>query len=228
MPRRPAELTVDASGDGKRQRIAPFDAWVAGIERRVRHVTCQGGAPRAAGSKLVTAHLGPDSFSPRANDANARLPPGIRAARAKYPKCSFKAGHMLNCNLGGNGKDSRNLTILRASANTAMTKRDNALARACQHLRKMYEALHAARADAAQLSCCIAVRISVGKTKWGDAPPDSYITQRVKIVAGLLREPDLAKLIPDARQLADAQGALRRVQTEVGKANGVVNNRKPA
>jgi hypothetical protein len=221
----------DEDGDessGKRPRIAPFGAWLAGIERRVRHVQYQGEQAKAAGSKFVQAHLGPDSFMPRANDSKAKLPSGIRAARTKYPECSFKAGHMLNCNLGGNGKNARNLTILRAAANTRMTKHDNALARACGHLRSLYEALHAARADAAQLSCCINVRVVVSKVKWGKEAPDSHITTRVSIIASVLHEPDLDKLITDSGLLADAKGALRRVQAEVNKGCGVVINRKPA
>jgi hypothetical protein len=223
-----ADAENEDESSAKRQRIAPFGAWLAGIERRVRHVQYQGEPIKAAGSKFVQAHLGPDSFMPRANDAKAKLPFGIRAARTKYPKCYFKAGHMLNCNLGGNGKNPKNLTILRAAANTSMTKHDNAIARACGHLRSLYQALHTARADAAQLSCCISVHVKVSKVKWGLEAPDSHITTRVTIIASVLHEPDLDELITDSRLLADAKGALRRVQAEANKGCGVVINRKPA
>ncbi len=231
MGKRPLVETDPDDQDGpssKRQRIAPLGAWLAGIERRVRRVHYQGDPVKAAGSRFVLARLGPDLFMPRANDANARLPSAIRAARAKYPKCHFKAGHMLNCNLGGNGKNPKNLTILRGTANTSMTKHDNAIARACQHLRSLYEALHTARVDAAALSCCISVRIAVSKVKWGKEAPDSHIATRVTISGLVLRPPDLDSLITDPRLLAQAKSALRRVEGEVNKGCGVVLNRKPA
>lgn len=222
------EAGSDDEPGAKRQRIAPFDTWLAAIERRVRSVNYQGEQVKAAGSRFVQARLGPDSFVARKNDANARLPSGIRAARKKYPKCYFKAGHMLNCNLGGNGKNAKNLTILRSTANTSMTKHDNALGRACLHLRALYETLHAARADAAQLACCINVRVVASKAKWGKEAPDSYIARSVLIVASVLNEPDLDKLITDKRLLADASAALRNLRAEVNKGCGIVANRKPA
>jgi hypothetical protein len=137
MPKRQREDVALADGGDpplKRNRIAPFGPWVAGIERRIRRVHYQGDPVKAAGSKFVEARFGPGSYMPRANDANAKRPSGIRAARVKYPRCYFKAGHMLNCNLGGNGKNPKNLTILRSTANTSMTKHDNAIARGCEHL----------------------------------------------------------------------------------------------
>ena len=135
---------------------------------------------------------------------------------------------MLNCNLGGNGKNPKNLTILRSTANTSMTKHDNAIARGCENLRSLYQALHAARVDATTLSCCISVRIVTNKAKWGTATPDSYITTRVMITGAVLHEPDLDTLITDQRLLAQAKSALLRVKAEVNKGCGAVLNRKPS
>ena len=216
----PAQGTLQAA------KLAP--GWLAAIERRLWIVTYRAESQRDAGGKFMQAHLGPDSFEPRRNDFKANLPAGIKAAREKYPKCGFRAGHLLNRNLGGNGKNPRNFTILRASAYVALLKRENAIARACRHLREMYEVLALKGPLVSDVSCCIAVRVTVGRAKWGDEAPDSLIAQRVTIVASVLREPELAKLIHDPKRLADATGALRRVKTEVGKANGVVVNKKPA
>ena len=92
-----ASASAEESADedepsAKRQRTPPFGAWLAGIERRVRYVNYQGQQVKAAGSKFVEAHLGPGSFMPRANDANAKLPSGIKAARKKYRSATSRPG----------------------------------------------------------------------------------------------------------------------------------------
>lgn len=196
-----------------------------------------GKASIAAGSDHVTMTLGPTSLNYRRNDANPNLPIGIKKARQTYPDCGFKAGHMLNCDLGGNGENSKNLTILTKNANTAMTKYDNALKNAVSFLKNLYEALHQAATDETMLEkwaasgCGIKVTITaVGA--WGIASPDCNIANKITINAAMVKKDKLTTVagygILPAPVRTTIAAKLKTVEDEITKANGEVPNTKPA
>jgi hypothetical protein len=179
---------------------------------------------RYAGSKEVRATIGPYVWvSNSGSTAKSTLPPGIKGARAKYPGAFFKAGHMLNNNLGGNGKISSNLTILTAKANTSMTRLDNRLKDASMHLYRLYEELH--RADVNNKpAVAISVKVTVSKAKWGAMPPDCYISKLIKIAANVVGRGTID--IKDAARQKAVDTALGALESAVTRANGKVFNLK--
>lgn len=235
MPKRKRD--EDESEDGNvgagklrrttRVRIERFDSWIGKIEQRVRKVTYTG-ISAWAGSAKVAAVLGPDSYNPRSNDADSDKPLGSKPAREKYRKAGFKAGHMLNCEFGGDGSSWKNLTILSARANTAMTKHDNALKRACAELKKFYEVLHKAGVDGSQLNCGIEVTIQVSSSKWGDDSPDCYIAKTITMSARITNTPNLNTLVQAVGALREARSVLQRVSGQVAQVKGTIVNPKPA
>lgn len=161
---------------------------------------------RNAGGKKSTAILGPNSLSGMGTDANSKLPSGIEKARGKYKQCFFKAGHLLNADFGGDGKDGRNLTILTATANTFMTSFDNNIKKAVEKLEKLYESvvnnLFSNEYNLAKLKYGIQVTIEVSEEKWGAQIPDSYIAKSVKCKAEITGERSLDNLIQEVTSFA--------------------------
>ena len=201
------------------------EIWLRSVEENLRRVTYEADPDRAAGSRRVSATFGPLSWTQRANDADPSLPRGIKLAREHYPACGFKAGHMLNCELGGNGRRAENLTILTASANTAMTRYDNNLKRAVHYLGNLYRLLYDAGVQGMP-TYCVTATIAVGE-RWGAAAPDKHITRALTIEAD--HEGDF-QLGPDAteRQRQDIENVRSAVEGMVHAACGVVNNSNPA
>jgi hypothetical protein len=221
----------------ERFRRPSFESWIATVTAGKTGPDYVGKTSTAAGSDHVTMTLGPTSLNYRSNDANPNLPTGIKKARETYPDCGFKAGHMLNCDLGGNGENSKNLTILTKNANTAMTKYDNALKNAVGFLKKLYETLHQAATDQTMLDewaasgCGIKVTITaVGA--WGVASPDCNIANKITIDAAVIKKDKVTAVTGYGTLPAQARTAiaakLKTVEDEVGKANGEVPNAKPA
>lgn len=204
--------------------MAPIDTWIAKQHARAKAAPAYTPLSIYGGGKEVAVTLGPDSLIPRRNDAKANLPSGIKAARAKYDPpgrktAHFKAGHLLNCDLGGNGQSYENMTILTGSANTKMTRLDNALKRATEKLRKAYEVIYQINSRL-EPDFGIDVVISVSSAKWGTLSPDKYIAKAVTIEAELVGTLGV-KPVPKA--ISDA---LLQVNLQLKGANGRIINAK--
>lgn len=204
----------------------PFGAWVKTMENAVRTTRYEKFPEKGRGSKRVTATLGPELRIERANDANSSKPRTIVEAREKYPKHSFKAGHMLNCDLGGDGRTAGNLTILTAKANTSMTKYDNKLKTAVSKLRALYELIHKySKAKVANSSIKVVI---VAKGKWATEVPDLHICQKVKIDVRFVRGSEIDEILRDAelddKNKSEIESAMQQVSSYCKKACGTVSN----
>jgi hypothetical protein len=171
--------------DKKRKSRPPLATAIDGLPAYWEDPTHTAHPKAVAGALKMEVVLGPNACNPRANDAASNLPKAIAAARTKYPKCKFKAGHVLNCDLGGDGKNAKNLTILSSSGNTSMTLPDNALKRAANALKKVYEAIYGSDVaiDGEELKTIkygIELKITVSTATWGDEEPDCYICNELK------------------------------------------------
>lgn len=101
-----------------------------------------GGSSQKGGAS-VTVVLGPFAWRSRGDSADPNLPSAIKEAGKEYTNENFIAGHLLNGEFGGPGKDWRNLTILTSSSNGKNKRFDEPLKRAVAELKKLYSALHA-------------------------------------------------------------------------------------
>ncbi len=202
----------------------PLEIWLRQIEANLRRVKYMLDADSEAGSKSVSVTLGPGSYMPQANDANPDLPSGIALARETYPACNFKAGHMLNCDLGGNGKLAGNMTILTASANTSMTSFDNNLKYAAQYLRNLYTLLYDA-GEHGNPDYCVKAVISVGE-RWGTTAPDKHIARAVTVAAKVEGGFQLDPQLSDGKR-QDIATVQKAIEGMVAGACGSVENIKP-
>ncbi len=143
------------------------------------------------GGQHAWVFAGPRSLQEMGSDANPRLPPGIGEARNKWPHAYFKAGHLVNAEFGGAGDDSRNLTILTASANGQMNGFDNPLKNALRALHALYLAGRRAMPEMAQVRYGVKIDVKVSKEKWGEKSPASYIAKEVLCQAEVVGEEQL-------------------------------------
>lgn len=120
----------------------------------------------SAGGKYSRAVLGPNGIVAIGNKADPNLPLGIRAAGRAYEREHFVAGHLLNGEFGGSGKDSDNLTILSSSGNGNHKKFDNNIKLAIQMLKKIYEVLSANHVDIGKVTYGVEVSVRVSDGKW--------------------------------------------------------------
>jgi hypothetical protein len=174
--------------------------------------------PPAGGGRNLIVVLGPNAYEQRANDANANRPAAMKRARKQYPEARFKAGHILNCDLGGIGTVDHNLTILTASANTAMTKYDNALKRAAQILKKVYEEIYKQYPDANEAllqSIKYGIKLNIVISQpWGSSLPDNCIFKKIKYY---VKEWDG---IPTGRQGGNVQRLIAYIRKCINACNG--------
>ncbi len=181
------------------------------------------------GGKYSKAILGPNSLLSRNTDADQKLPKGIVSARNKYPKANFKAGHLLNAVFFGDGKDSKNLTILTHSANVQMNSFDGSIKEAVRQLKIIYEKLSSNCVDIRKLKYGIKVEISPSAKKWGTEPPDSYITESVSCKATVAGDNNVAALLNglSPRDSQEAKKIMGIIKVQVSKANskGNINNK---
>jgi hypothetical protein len=182
-----------------------------------------------SGGKDSKAILGPNSLLSRNTDADQKLPKGITSARNKYPKANFKAGHLLNAVFFGDGKDSKNLTILTHSANVQMNPFDGAIKEAVRQLKVLYQKLSTNSVDIRKLKYGIKVEISPSAKKWGTEPPDSYITESVSCTATIVGDNNVVGLLrglspKDGQEIKKIIGIIK---TQVSRANskGSINNK---
>lgn len=163
----------------QRQRVRDLPLFISGPRYALS-------STRGAGGARSRAILGPNSLFGMGSDANARLPHAIDAARDRhnYP---FIAGHLLNADFGGTGRDSCNLTILTPTANSAMKNFDNPVKAAVTQLRQVYEYLADLYLPIDRLDYGIEVEISVSGPEyvWGRSHPDNCISQFIRCGAWL-------------------------------------------
>lgn len=235
--KRKAEDPPSGGAAPKRQstRVSrpPKDKWVQSLgEKKAEGPKYSKESDADAGSREVTAKLTPASLTGMGTDADPNLPKGIKKARAEPgwdAKYHFKAGHMLNADLGGDGKNPANMTILTSSANTAMTKYDNKLKQAVEALEKAYEAFYDAKASEDKIKeMYIEVKISASSDKWGKTPPHSYIAKKIDISAEFKGKHGTTKTDykcddPD-KAASDIAKCLSKVDGLVKQANGTVDN----
>jgi hypothetical protein len=157
-------------------------------------------------------------------DANSQLPSAITQARTLYPQAFFKAGHLFNADLGGDGKDANNLTILTAAANSQMTAFDNPVKYALLGLYNLYKELHKdTTLDLSQFNYGIQVEIRVSDEKWGNTYPDNCIAQRITCQATMVgKAPDLTV---GTRAATIHQALLNQIQ--FANDNGIIENMRP-
>lgn len=195
-----------------------------------------------AGGKHSSATLGPGCLLSANSDADPDLPRAIAKAREEYPGLSFKAGHLLNAELGGDGKDAANITILTATANSSHRAFDNPIKKAVAELRKAYVAMGRLGIDVTTLNYGIQVDIEIDDDRWGDDFPDNCIAEGLNCTAGVSNEPDVDNLLgtkfPDEADrptrwranLAAANAAIAKVSEFVDEAEtaGAIRNQQPA
>ncbi len=129
-----------------------------------------------AGGKHSSFKLGPNSVSSMGSDADSKLPKGITDAKNEY-SIEFVAGHLLNADFYGVGKNYKNLTILTPKGNSNHKSFDGPIKIAAMYLRKVYKTLYNNYFDITQLNLGIQVDVSVSDIKWSLHPPRKYITQ---------------------------------------------------
>ncbi len=167
------------------------------------------------GGTGVQAVLGPGPLSGTA--ADSKLPQAIVAAREKYPGAKFKAGHILNQDFGGIGNAVENLTILSASGNSSHRRFDNNVKYAREFLLKLYQEMHEADVNLAEVQLGIAISIEVSSTRCGWMEPDCYICTHLYCGAGV------AGAVPPE---FEGSNNYRRLVHYVAKAagNGTISN----
>ena len=137
-----------------------------------------------AGGKVSRVVVSPAQYRAvgMGTDVDSQLPKGIKLARQTYPQAFFKAGHLLNADLGGDGKDADNLTILTARANRQMTAFDNNVKYALAALYNLYRESHK-QDDVSFWKYGIEIEIKVSDNKWGKTSPDRFIAQAISCKA---------------------------------------------
>ncbi|HEU0048669.1 MAG TPA: hypothetical protein VFQ43_13820, partial [Nitrososphaera sp.] len=181
---------------------------------------------KRAGGKVSHVVLSPSQHLAvgMGSDANSQLPNAIATARQTYPQAYFKAGHLLNADLGGDGKDPSNLTILTATANSQMTAFDNPVKYALLGLYNLYKELHKdTTLDLSQFNYGIKVEIRVSDEKWGTNYPDNCIAQRIRCFATM--EGKAPDLLADTRAATIHQALLDQIQ--LANDNGIIENTRP-
>jgi hypothetical protein len=187
-----------------------------------------------AGGCHSFAVLGPDAVRSTNTDADPNVLLALaRAIDTFGSKYGFKAGHLLNAELGGDGRDPANLTILTSSANRENTSFDNALKMAVDSLRKAYEAISKLGINLEALKYGIQVDIKTLDATWTDTYPGNCISNGLVCSAVVQNPPNLEKLLGDRElverniKLGNAHTAMAAVTTFLGTANshGKVDNK---
>jgi hypothetical protein len=185
-----------------------------------------------AGGSHSSAILGPNSLRGMGTDAKSNLPKAIGKARKVYPLDFFKAGHLLNADFYGDGKDSKNLTILNAVANTRMQSFDNRIKEAVQGLAALYTTLaREVKIDISPIRFGVFIDVKVASEKWGDNYPDNCIAKKLSCSASIYRKQDVDNIIAgiaDPGLAAKVMSQRDYVIARVAAANliGIIKNEK--
>jgi hypothetical protein len=189
-------------------------------------------ADARAGGCHSSAVLGPGAYLSGNSDSDPRLPSAIDRARDTYG-IGFFSGHLLNAELGGDGKNTRNLTILTPAANSAHKGFDDNVKFAVAELKKAYTQLTRLGIDVRKLKYGIRVDVKTVDTVWADTYPGLCISNGLECEAEVVGVPDPDALAADVAdrdtKVLDAIEAMDLVTKFVLKANanGDVDNSQP-
>ncbi len=139
------------------------------------------------GGRHSSAILGPNCLLSTNSDADPSLPTSIIAARAKYDHV-FKAGHLLNAQFGGDGKNRENLMILTSSANVQFNAFDNCVKNALNELKHIYEFLCKNYVNMKLITLGIKVDITASHDMWGASMPEKHIHKGATLSAKIVNE----------------------------------------
>lgn len=215
-------------------RPEAYNSWIKTVTGKLGRPVYVARSDPAAGGQKATAKLGPNSLLSSNSDANSKLPKGKKEAEEKYKTVSFKSGHLLNHECGGDGNDSANLTILTASANTTHSALEQNLKKSVEELKKLYRYMYDYPLPDLTIfkkwtdtGPYIAVTVWV-EGQWGRDIPDSYIAQTLRMKAELHNSDVVADLLIDDphknRQIIES---IRTIRNFLANANGAVMNKKP-
>lgn len=211
-----------------RLRKPPFSQALKGVKRFFRGPSYQAAKNSKAGGVHSQAILGPEAFTGAGTDANSNLPSAIKDARNSYSQTKFIAGHLLNADFGGDGKDAKNLTILTSQANSNHKNFDNPLKQAGAELKKAYEALWNDGIDISKVQIGIEVSVKTGSATWGSAYPDNCIFTELQCSAKLYGNTKLK--CNDTKNQTAFDRAISQIEQLTAKANNtkVVKNPQPS
>lgn len=163
--------------------------------------------PSAAGGARATATLGPRSHFNQNSNADSTLPRAKSDAGAHYG-INFISGHLLNEQFNGDGKDAKNLTILTASANSAMKSFDNRIVDAVRALRKVYEGLSELYEPIGDFAYGISVVIepSGSSYAWSTEYPGNCISKFIWCHAKIVGEDRVKNRLADLKRVARHSG----------------------
>ncbi|MFK0118467.1 DUF4157 domain-containing protein [Streptomyces sp. NPDC090994] len=174
------------------------------------------------GGEWSTATLGPNGYFGMGTDANSNLPSSINKARRTY-SIAFKAGHLLNADFGGTGRDAANLTILTPTANRLHQSFDNPVKNAVYMLRRVYELMADMYLPVDRLDYGVSVSVRVSDTKWDAHSPGKYITTQLYCDAGVTGVNSVYDMLLDAHDdgmdATAVYAAIDEVQNYVDLAN---------
>jgi hypothetical protein len=181
----------------------------------------------AAGGTRSWATLGPNALRSMKSDADSSLPTAIARARFDHG-IDFKAGHLLNAELGGDGKNPANLTILTPSANSAHRAFDNPIKLAVAELYKAYIAMVKLGIDVEELGYGIEIAVETTGQYWGVAYPDDCITTGLSCDVNVVSAPDPGDWMDPGldgwtRSARAAQQAIEAVDALVAQAQQVTD-----
>ncbi|MEU8192264.1 hypothetical protein AB0C10_00620 [Microbispora amethystogenes] len=173
------------------------------------------------GGKRITVILGPGAYLESRTDAKpdpeSDFANALKAAKELYPEANFKAGHLLNHSLGGDGTKVGNLTILAHSANSSNNSYDNQIKNGVGSLDKAYQEINSLGLDIGALKYGIRVTVTVDDSTWGDTYPDNCISTGLTLTAEVHEPPQLEQLLADKfpdedDRVSGWQGILERAQ----------------
>ena len=226
--KRKAEDDIEDERSSKRKKRVPLSV----VPEYFRDPAYIFDTRNLGGGRRSTAILGPNSLRDMGSDADSHRPPAILSARNKYPECNFKAGHLLNADFGGDGTDSRNLTILSARGNSNHKGFDNPVKNALQALLRLYKHLSDSYVNIRDLRYGIEVSIEVSSDKWGDQAPDYFICNYLECSAEVWGNFDPDTLVDvegndlDERKKAEARRIQGQMLTALRRAKKRIPNPK--
>lgn len=207
----------------KRSRKKPFDAAYGELHQ---YFGVKGepdyhwASDKRAGGCDSSAILSPRGFTGGGSDANPNKPAAMKAARKRYGTHQVVAGHLLNADFGGKGKDSDNLTILSAKGNSNHKEFDEPLKKAGAQLKEAYRTVLADGCieDFSTVKMGIKISVKTGRGTWGTTYPDNCIFNELICQASLEMEfPD--NKLQDATKRKKYQDIIKTIKSLIAQAN---------
>jgi hypothetical protein len=173
-----------------------------------------------AGGKCSTATLGPAALKEMGSDSDPKKPAAIERARQEYG-IRFISGHLLNAELGGDGNNSDNLTILTPTANSNHKGFDNPVKEAIRGLRKVYEILLKYKVELENVKYGIKVSIATKDIVWAENYPGNCISNGLTCTAEVVKAETVTELhscLDDGHEVAERESNDEKMKNEVASA----------